>query len=199
MGQTKKAALYLRVSSADQSCERQERDLVVYAEKLGYEVVGIFRETASGVRVNRAERAKVIKLAQKRHIDAILVTELSRWGRSTVDLIGTLQQLQSWGVSLLPQTGFQLDMSTATGKLMAQLLASVAEFERDLLRERVISGIANRRARGGTVGRVAGHDYKVEKVKSEVKKLRQAGLTIRAIASELGISKTTVEKAMKAA
>lgn len=73
MGQ--KAALYCRVSTADQSCARQEHELRTFAARAGYEIVGIWKETASGVRQDRVKRQKVMALAQARRIDAILVTE----------------------------------------------------------------------------------------------------------------------------
>lgn len=76
MGQS--AAIYCRVSTADQSCERQERDLRAFAERAGYAVVGVFKETGSGVKLDRIERRKVMALAQARRIDVVLVTELSR-------------------------------------------------------------------------------------------------------------------------
>ena len=82
MGQ--RAALYCRVSTADQSCARQERDLTAFAARAGYEVSGVFKETGSGAKLDRVERKKVMALAQRREIDAVLVTELSRWGRSTL-------------------------------------------------------------------------------------------------------------------
>src|SRR5271154_4737355 len=88
-----RAALYCRVSTADQSCARQERDLAAFAARAGYEVVGTFKETGSGVKLDRVERRKVMGLAQARQLDAVLVTELSRWGRSTTDLLATLQEL----------------------------------------------------------------------------------------------------------
>ena len=135
------AALYCRVSSADQTCSRQELDLRAYAKKVGYKVVGIWKETASGAKDDRAERKKILALAQARSIDVILVTELTRWGRSMLDLFHTLQNLQAWGVSLVAQTGLQFDLRSAQGKLIASLMAALAEFERDLLRERVRSGI----------------------------------------------------------
>ena len=87
------AALYCRVSAADQTCSRQELDLRAYAKKVGYKVVGIWKETASGAKDDRAERKKVLALAQARSIDVILVTELTRWGRSMLDLFHTLQDL----------------------------------------------------------------------------------------------------------
>ena len=68
-------------------------------------------------------------LAQARKIDNILVTELTRWGRSTIDLIHSLQELQNWGVSLIAQSGLQFDLRTSQGKLIASIMASLAEFE----------------------------------------------------------------------
>ena len=95
-----------------------------------------FKETASSARNDRAKRQKVMALAQAREIDAILVTELSRKGRSTQDLVQTLDDY-SWKDSALAQTGLSFDLSTASGKLMRTIIAGLAEFERDLLRERV--------------------------------------------------------------
>ena len=85
MGQ--RAALYCRVSTADQSCERQERDLLAFAERAGYDVVAVFKETASGSKNDRAERGKVLTLVRAKQIGVVLVTELTRWGRSTTDLL----------------------------------------------------------------------------------------------------------------
>ncbi len=91
MGQS--AALYCRVSTADQTCARQERDLRVFARKAGCKIVGVWKETASGAKDERAERKAVLALAQARKVDVILVTELTRWGRSMLDLFDTLQDL----------------------------------------------------------------------------------------------------------
>ena len=74
-------AIYCRVSTDDQSCERQERDLRAFARRAGHQIVGVFKETASGAKNDRVERRKVMALAQAREIDAILVTELSSWRR----------------------------------------------------------------------------------------------------------------------
>ena len=89
MGQS--AALYCRVSTADQTCARQERDLRAFAKKAGYKIAGVWKETASGTKGERVERKKVLALAQARKVDVILVTELTRWGRSMLDLFHTLQ------------------------------------------------------------------------------------------------------------
>jgi putative DNA-invertase from lambdoid prophage Rac len=72
-------AIYCRVSTDDQSCDRQERDLRAFAKRAAHKIVCVFKEIASGAKTERAERKKVMALAQARKIDAILVTELSRW------------------------------------------------------------------------------------------------------------------------
>lgn len=192
-----RVAIYCRVSTTDQSCERQQRDLLEYAAVLGYEVVGVSKETASGRKEHRIERDKVMALAQSRGIDAILVTEMTRWGRSTIDLIETLQSLHSWGVSLIAQTGFQFDLNTPQGRLIAHLMASLAEFERDLVRERVRSGLAAAKARGQKLGRQPGHRVKSDKLAPKVLKMVEQGYSYRQIASTLHLSKTTVNDIVK--
>jgi DNA invertase Pin-like site-specific DNA recombinase len=117
-------------------------------------------------------------LARNHEIDAILVTELSRWGRSTQDLVQTLDDLHSWKVSVLAQTGLTFDLSTSSGKLMRSIMAGLAEFERDLIRERVKSGLAAAKARGVSLGRQHRQrpsDKKAKKVLS----LHTEGLTYR--------------------
>jgi DNA invertase Pin-like site-specific DNA recombinase len=126
------------------------------AKRAGHEIVAVFSETASGAKNDRAERKKVMALAQVRKIDAILVTELSRWGRSTQDLVQTLDDLHSWKVSVLAQTGLSFDLSTASGKLMRTIMAGLAEFKRDLIRERVKSALAAAKFRGVALGRKLG-------------------------------------------
>jgi DNA invertase Pin-like site-specific DNA recombinase len=190
LGQT--AALYCRVSTADQTCARQERDLKAFAKKAGYKIVGVYKETASGAKDERAQRKEVLALAQARKIDIILVTELTRWGRSMLDLFHTLQDLQGWNVSLVAQTGVQFDLRTAQGKLIASLMAALAEFERDLLRERVRSGIAAARKRGVVFGRQPGQRVKADRHTPKVLQLVEAGQSYREISHRLGISKNTV-------
>jgi DNA invertase Pin-like site-specific DNA recombinase len=192
-----KVAIYCRVSTNDQSCERQERDLRAYARKSGWKVVGVWKETASGAKNNRKERQEVLALAQARKIDGILVTELTRWGRSTVDLIHTLEQLQSWGVSVWAQSGWQFDLGTSQGKLIANIMSSLAEFERDCIRERVKSGIAAAKARGKKIGRQPGQKIKSDRLAPKVVSLVNKGTSYRQIAKELGLSKTTVTEIMK--
>ena len=192
-----KVAIYCRVSTTDQSCSRQERDLLEYAKKAGYSVVGVWKETGSGTKNNRTQRKQVMSLAQARKIDGILVTELTRWGRSTIDLITTLQDLARWGVSVIATTGLQFDLTTPQGKLMASVMASLAEFERDLVRERVRSGLAAARAKGKLLGRKPGQRVKSERYASKVWQMVSEGYSYRQIARELHLSKTTVNDIVK--
>jgi len=146
---------------------------------------------ASGARNDRAERKKVMALAQARKIDAILVTELSRWGRSTQDLVQTLDDLHSWKVSVLAQTGLSFDLSTASGKLMRTIMAGLAEFERDVIRERVKSGLVAAKSRGVALGRQVGQRPSDKKAK-KVLRLHGEGRSYRLIGRNLGLSKNTV-------
>lgn len=190
MGQ--RAALYCRVSTSDQSCERQERDLAAFAARAGYEVVGLFRETGSGMKADRIERRKVLALAQSRRIDAVLVTELSRWGRSTADLLSTLKELETRRVSLIALNGMTFDLSTPHGRMIATVLSGIAEFERELIQERIRSGIAAAKARGKRLGRQAGQRPKSDRLAPRVMALVEKGRSYRLIGREVGLSKNTV-------
>jgi putative DNA-invertase from lambdoid prophage Rac len=187
-----RVAIYARVSTADQSCERQISDLKEFAGNRKDQVIAVFCEKASGTKNNRVERDKVITLARQRKIDAILVTEMSRWGRNTVDLLQTIQQLADWKVSVIALSGaLNFDMATAQGKLMVTLLSGFAEFERNLIVERVKSGLAHARSKGKILGRRSKASH------YEIISSLAAGKSIRATALELGVSKTTVLKLAK--
>lgn len=197
----RRVVLYCRVSTSNQDNDRQERDLCEYAERAGFEIVGVFRETLSGIRKAKGkqpiERKKVLSLAQDRRMDAVLVTELTRWGRSTQDLMDTLGQLASWEVSLIAQTGLTFDLSTPQGKLIANLMASLAEFEHDLLRERVRSGVAAAKERGQQFGRKPGYRPSDKQAPEVIRLAAEEKLSQRRIADKLGLSKTTVNEILK--
>jgi DNA invertase Pin-like site-specific DNA recombinase len=182
-------AIYCRVSTDDQSCERQERDLRAFAKRAGHKILAVFKETASGAKNDRVERKKVLAMAQAHKIDAILVTELSRWGRSTQDLVQTLDDLHGWKVSVLAQTGLSFDLGTASGKLMRTIMAGLAEFERDLIRDRVKSGLAAAKAKGIVLGRQVGQRPSDKKAK-KVLKLHEDGLSCRLIGRMWGSART---------
>jgi putative DNA-invertase from lambdoid prophage Rac len=192
-----RVALYCRVSTADQSCARQERDLIAFAARADYQVVGTFKETGSGMKLERVERRKVMALAQARYIDAVLVTELSRWGRSTTDLLATLKELETRRVSLIALNGMAFDLATPHGRMIATVLAGIAEFERDLSQERIRSGIAAAKARGKRLGRQPGQRPKSDRLAPKVLALIEQGRSYRLVGRELGISKNTVADIVK--
>ena len=195
MGQ--RAALYCRVSTADQSCARHVRDLTAFAARAGYQVVATFKETGSGVKLDRAERRKVVALAQARHIDVVLVTELSRWGRSTTDLLATLKELEARRVSLIAMNGMAFDLSTPHGRMIATVLAGIAEFERELIQERIRSGITAAKARGKRLGRQPGQRPKSDRLAPKVLALIEQECSYRLIGREVGLSKNTVAEIVR--
>jgi putative DNA-invertase from lambdoid prophage Rac len=192
-----RAALYCRVSTSDQSCARQERDLSAFAERAGYEVIGTFKETGPGVKLDRAERRKAMALVQARHADVVLVTELSRWGRSTTDLLATLKELEARRVSVIALNGMAFDLSTPHGRMIATVLAGIAEFERELIQERIRSGIAAAKARGKPLGGRPGQRPKSDRLAPKVLALVEKGRSYRLIGREVGLSKNTVADIVK--
>jgi len=187
-----RVALYARVSTCDQSCSRQLAELEEYASRNSFEVLGTFKDTGSGAKNDRTDRKKILELARQRKLDSVLVSELSRWGRSTPDLRSTIERLAECGVALRALNGPDIDISTAQGKLMLNLMASISEFERDLLRERIKSGVAHARSKGTKSGKAIGRP--VLDCYEHVKHLLINGRSVRSIATELNISKTTVMK-----
>ena len=195
MGQ--RAVIYARVSTADQSCERQINELTAFADRGGFEVIDVFKDTVSGTKTNRLARNRIIELAQARKIDAVLVTELSRWGRSTQDLLDTLNRLSGWKVSIVAMNGMTFELDTPHGCMMATMLAGIAQFERDLLSERVKSGLAAARAQGKNLGRQRGQRPKSDRLAPKVLEAVECGKSYRWIARDLGISKNTVTAIIK--
>ncbi len=138
-------------------------------------------------------------LAQRREIDAVLVTELSRWGRSTIDLLATLRELEARRVSVIALNGMAFDLSTPHGRMMATVIAGIAEFERELIQERIRSGIAAAKARGKKLGRQTGQRPKSDRLVPKVLALVAKGRSYRLIGREVGLSKNTVAEIVKRA
>jgi putative DNA-invertase from lambdoid prophage Rac len=149
------------------------------------------------VKLDRAERRKVMALAQARQIDVVLVTELSRWGRSTTDLLATLKELEARRVSVIALNGMAFDLVTPHGRMIATVLAGIAEFERELIQERIRSGIAAAKARGKKLGRQLGERPKSDRLAPKVLALIRQGRSYRLVGRELGLSKNTVADIIK--
>ncbi|WP_407261270.1 recombinase family protein [Klebsiella pneumoniae] len=150
-------------------------------------------------KLDRAERTKeslpVEALAQSRQIDACpRVTELSRWGRSTLDLLNTLRELENWKVSVIAMNGMAFDLSSPYGRMLATFLSGIAEFERISSASGSSQALpfAVAKARGKRLGRQAGVRPKSDRLLPKVVAMRAEGRSYRWIARELGISKNTV-------
>jgi len=183
--------LYARVSTQEQQTLALQREaMVAYAAHRGGAIVLTIEEISSGAH-ERRQREVLMQAARRRTIDAIVVWRLDRWGRSLADLIGTLHELQSLGVGFI-SLGEALDLTTPVGRAMAGLLAIFAEFEREILRERVKAGIAQARRRGTRHGRppIVGHHAQ------DVQRLAAAGRSKAAIARQAGISRASVRRCL---
>ena len=184
-----RAALYARVSSHDQqTLPMQNRALREYAARRGWAITMQVKEVGSGAS-QRQLREKLMDAARRRDIDVVLVWRLDRWGRSVADLLATLQELEHLGVGFVSLTE-ALDLTTPAGRAMAGLLAVFAEFERDVLRERVRAGLAHARENGKRLGRPITAALHAD----QVRKLRGSGLSKSEIARRLNIGRTSVRR-----
>ncbi|MFI5298563.1 MAG: recombinase family protein [Polyangiales bacterium] len=188
-----RAAIYARVSTVDQhTIPEQVRLLEQLADRRGWSVVRVVREVASGA-TTRPKRDELVDAARRREIDAILVWKLDRWGRSVADLVATLHELAALDVAFVSLTE-ALDLSTPSGRALAGMLAVFAEFERDMLRERVRGGLERARREGTQLGRPPS----AAKHAAEVRALRRRDLSHAEIARQVGIGETSVRRILAA-
>ena len=184
-----RAGLYARVSTNDQqTLPMQLRALREYAARRGWTVSMQIKEVGSGA-AQRRMREQLIAAARRREIDVVLVWRLDRWGRSVADLLATLQELEHLAVGFVSLTE-ALDLTTPAGRAMAGLLAVFAEFEREVLRDRVRAGLAHARQSGKRLGRPLTAALQT----GEVRKLRRTGLSKSEIARQLHIGRTSVRR-----
>jgi putative DNA-invertase from lambdoid prophage Rac len=184
-----RAGIYARVSTHDQqTIPLQIRALREYVIQRGWTIALQVKEVGSGAS-ERQLREKLLEAARRREIDVVLVWRLDRWGRSVADLLATLQELQHLGVGFVSLTE-ALDLTTPAGRAMAGLLAVFAEFEREILRERVRAGLAHARQNGQTLGRPITAGLHAD----TVRKLHRAGVSKAEIARRLKIGRTSVRR-----
>ncbi len=182
-----RVGLYARVSTHDQkTLPLQLLAMRDYAKKRSWAVAVEIKEVGSGA-TTRPQREKLIEAARRREIDLVLVWRLDRWGRSLVDLVNTLQELNALDVGFVSFCE-ALDLTTPSGRALAGMLAVFAEFERDILRDRVKAGIEQAKKDGKPHGR----PMTAGKLVPEMKQFRKDGLNKREIAKRLGISRTSV-------
>jgi len=159
-----------------------------YVTKRGWKIALEVQDIGSGATL-RPKREELIKQARRRELDRIVVWRLDRWGRSLADLVSTLQELASLNVGFVSLSE-ALDLTTPSGRALAGMLAVFAEFERDILRDRVKAGIAQARKEG----RPHGRPPTVAKYTLRVRALAKNGLTKSEISRRLRISRTSVRR-----
>jgi DNA invertase Pin-like site-specific DNA recombinase len=188
-----RTALYLRVSTDGQTCENQERELRAAALRMGHEVVRVYRDEGISGAQGRDRRPGFDALHRdiaRRRFDLVMAWSICRLGRSLQHLLALLEDMRFKGVDLyLEKQG--LDTSTPSGRLMFSMVSAFAEYEREMIRERVISGMARARANGKHVGRPKMDPAKREAI---IRALAEPGRPggMRAIAKRFKVSPTTV-------
>jgi len=188
-----KVALYTRVSTEDQSTERQIAELREYAKGRGWDLGEIYTENASGTNNKRKEFQAMLAAARAKKFDILLVWKLDRLSRSLRDLVTTLQELDEIGVQFVSLKD-QIDLTTSAGRLMLHIVGAFAQFEADLIRERVRSGLENARRKGVVLGRPRSLS---DEALDAIKELRSRGATIDTIAARLQIPRATVGRTVK--
>ncbi len=189
-----RVGLYARVSTHDQqTLPLQIKAMREYARKRGWKVALQVTDVGSGA-TERPEREALMRAAIRREIDLILVWRLDRWGRSLADLVVTLKELGELSVGFVSLSE-ALDLTTPSGRAMAGMLAVFAEFERDILRERVRVGIAQAKAEGRPHGRPKSAGLK----EKEVRKLYARGISKAEITRRLEIGRTSVRRLLSQA
>src|SRR5450631_658838 len=184
--------IYARVSTKDQSCELQVRDLRTYCTARGFDLVREYVDVGqSGAKDSRPELNKLIDDARKRQFDAIVVWRFDRFARSTKHLLLALEEFRSLGIQFISYQE-NIDTSSALGQALFTIVSAVAQLERDLIRERVSAGIRNARANGKKLGRP-----RVKANLEEILRLRAEGHSLRNIAAKLGIGDGTVRDRLR--
>jgi DNA invertase Pin-like site-specific DNA recombinase len=186
-----KVALYARVSTQDQSPDMQLKDLRTYAGSRGFEIHSEYVDHGfSGTKAKRPALDRLMADARKAKFEGVLVWRFDRFARSTTHLMSTLEEFRTRGIAFMSYNE-HVDTGTPMGQMLFTVVAAVAQFEREIIRERVKAGMANAKAKGTHVGRK--HVVDVDKALS----LRSQGHTIRAIALALGVSIGAVHKALQ--
>ena len=187
----KRAAIYLRVSTDGQTTENQRIVLDEVARRSGWDVVEVYEDHGVSGAKGRKDRPafdRLCKEATRRKFDVIMAWSVDRLGRSLQDLVTFLGELHAVGVDLfLHQQG--VDTTTPAGKAMFQMMGVFAEFERAMIQDRVKAGLARAKAQGKTLGRPS---VVSPEVRRQVIEARQSGMSLRKIASVVGVSVGTV-------
>ena len=190
----KKVVLYARVSTKDQDCERQISELRIIASNHNYHIVDEYIDTGfSGSLKNRPELDRMMKDAFLKKFEMVMTLELSRVGRSTKNLLEIVEKLKEKDINLFIANQ-QIDTSTPTGSMFFTIASAFATYERDLIRERVISGLQNAKKKGKVLGRKTNLNGLT---KSKILEMRSNKIGLKKIAAETKIAVKTIRNFLK--
>jgi len=182
----KKVIIYARVSTKEQNVDMQLTDLRQYAEARKLNVVQEYIDYASGVKSDRENYKKLFDDVRKRKTDIVLVWKFDRFARSTKELINALEEFSNLGVDFISYKE-NIDTSSPAGKILFTMISAFAEFEREIIRERVKAGMEKAKARGVTIGRPKIPPFTIEKLLE----MKENGVDYKEIIKKLKISKST--------
>src|SRR5947207_9199920 len=190
----KRAAVYARVSTTEQTPENQLVALRAFALARGWAASEFVDHGVSGAKDRRPKLDAMLSDVRRRKFDLVLITKLDRLARSTRHLVTLGAELEALGVDLvvLDQA---IDTTTPSGRLLFHMLAAVAEFERDLIRDRVIAGIRRAKAQGRRLGRPRLYQVNVARARA----LLADGLSLRAVARALSVHPTAISRVLRTA
>lgn len=183
-------AIYLRVSTQEQSTDSQRGEIESFIKLKSYTNIEFYEDKATGTNGNRVMLKKLLQDCRDKKVSVVICYKLDRFFRSLKDLVNTLQQLDELGVSFISLRD-NVDLSTPSGRLMMHMIGAFAEFEASLIQERVKSGLKAAKARGVVLGRPRIYESSVARL------MREKGHSIRAIGKKLGIPKSTVAELLK--
>ena len=193
MGGQMNTVLYCRVSTADQTTDNQRLELEQVADRAGWTITQTFTDVISGARAKRPGLDALMLAVARKEVDMVMVWDVSRLGRSLSHLISLLEQFHAKGVNLyFHQQG--IDTTTPAGKAMFQMLGVFSEFERGMIRDRVLAGLNRAKAQGKRLGRPPVPPIQIERIR----RLREDGLTYRSIAQKVDLDVATVYRKLSA-
>jgi DNA invertase Pin-like site-specific DNA recombinase len=192
-GKQKKVAIYTRVSTDEQKTDLQLMDLKEYVRKRGYTIYNIYEDIISGAAKERQALDQLMDDAKKRKFDIVLVWKFDRFARSLKMLVDGLALFQELGIDFISYKE-NIDTTTSMGKLIFNINSAYAEFERDIIRDRVKAGVKAKREKTNGVW---GRKEVASNIKTQIRDLIIQGVSIRKAAKTLHIAKGTVQKYMK--
>ncbi|HYT41847.1 MAG TPA: recombinase family protein [Methylomirabilota bacterium] len=188
-GKSKKVAIYTRVSTDEQKTDLQLMDLKEYVQRRGYETFQFYEDIISGAAKERKSLDQLMDDAKKRKFDIVLVWKFDRFARSLKMLVDGLALFQELGIDFISYKE-NIDTTTSMGKLIFNINSAYAEFERDIIRDRVKAGIKAKREKTGIWGRGKVADT----IQTQIHELINQGISIRNVAKQLNVAKGTVMK-----